>query len=90
MRTQWRETSLTKMLDAADAEGYASLTALDVPDHPEIIATLPYVGAFGDYREHVTSCAVCAIEPIGCPEGEALLEVSKVGVIEQHRLAESN
>lgn len=90
MRTQWINWDLADMQDAADAEGYAGLTALNVPEHGEIIGTLPYVGAFADYREHVTACRPCLHDAVGCPEGEALLKVSRIGVTVQHRLAESN
>ena len=89
MRTQWLETTLTDMQDAADAEGYAGITALGTPSH-ELAVSLPYFGAFAEYHEHITSCRECLHNAIGCPEGEALLEVSRVGVTEQHRIAESN
>lgn len=85
----WVEMSLTDMQDAADAEGYAALTDLDVPSR-ELLGTLPYFGAFSDYQEHVASCATCALELVGCPEGEEMAEVSQIGVTEQHRIAESN
>lgn len=89
MRT-WTERDLDDMQDAAEAEGYAKLDVLFVPEQ-RLVETLPYYSAFDDYRAHVTGCACCRRDDRpDCPEGEALLAVAQVGIGEQQRLAASN
>lgn len=90
MRTIWTSWDLDDMQDAAEAEGYVSLGALVVPE-VRLVAPLPYYGAFSDYQAHVAGCPDCRRDDRpDCREGGASLEVSRVGVTEQHRMAEQN
>lgn len=90
MRTTWTGWSLDKMREDAEAEAWAGLTALRAPER-HAIETLPYFGAFDEYREHVFRCSHCIDDrERDCPEGEALLEVSRIGVAEQKNLAAFN
>jgi hypothetical protein len=90
MRTIWTGWALDDMRNAAEMEGRVSLTALDAPEQ-RLVESLPYYGAFCDYRAHVTGCDACRYDDQpDCPEGNALLGVSHVGVDEQRRTAASN
>lgn len=90
MRTIWMSWDLDDMQDAAEAEGHVSLDALAVPEQ-QPVESLPYYGAFSDYRAHVAGCADCRRDDRpDCREGEASLEVSRIGVTEQHRMAAFN
>lgn len=90
MRTIWASWNLDDMQDAADVEGHVSLDALAVPEQRPV-ESLPYYGAFSDYQAHVAGCVDCLPDDRpDCREGETSLEVSRVGVTEQHRLAAFN
>jgi hypothetical protein len=90
MRTIWTRWDLADMQDAAEAEGQVGLDSL-VTGEVKLVPALPYYGAFSDYQTHVKECADCRRDDRpDCPEGEALLTVSRVGVEEQHRIAASN
>lgn len=89
-QTTWAEWSPDAMQEAAELEGWVGLSALKVPEQRNV-ESLPYYGAFGDYAGHVTACADCRRDDRpDCPVGLDLLEVSRVGVGIQQRLAASN
>ncbi|MFD8226864.1 hypothetical protein ACFV16_22130 [Streptomyces massasporeus] len=90
MRTIWVGWAIGDMQDAADAEGHASLDALVVPEQRPV-ESLPYYGAFDDYRAHVTGCADCRRDDRDdCATGNAMATVARVGIEEQHRMAVYN
>ncbi|MFH8805259.1 hypothetical protein ACH4F6_37915 [Streptomyces sp. NPDC017936] len=90
MRTIWTQWDTADMTDAAEMENRAALRALGVPER-RLLEVLPYYGAFTDYHVHVTACAACRDDDrADCPEGRTLLDVSWIGVEEQHRSALSN
>lgn len=90
MSLQWITWNLDDMQDAADEEGYVGMTALAVREHTEL-PVLPYYGALVDYRDHVGTCAVCGGPDLkSCAQGDGLSGVARVGVDEQHRMAEMN
>jgi hypothetical protein len=89
-QTTWAEWEPDAMSEAAELEGYTDLTALKVPEQ-RLVESMPYHAAFSDYRFHVVGCADCRRDDrADCPEGEALLAVSRIGVDEQHRAAAHN
>lgn len=90
MRTTWESWDLDDMQDAADAGAYVEMDALPVPEQT-LVETLPYYGAFSDYRDHVVGCADCREDSRpDCAKGAGLLEVSRIGVTEQHHMALDN
>ena len=90
MRTIYADWAPADIRDAAESESRTTLGALGVPELT-LVETLPYAGAFSDYRAHVTGCADCRRDDrADCAEGENLLAVSRIGVAEQHILAASN
>jgi hypothetical protein len=90
MRTMWVGWALDDIRDAAEAEGQTALDCLGVPEM-KLVETLPYYGAFSDYPAHIAGCADCRRDDRDdCVEGETLRAVARIGVEEQHRIAESN
>lgn len=90
MRTTWTDWKMSLMRDAAEAEAYAGFDALGAPDR-NLLATLPYYGAFTEYRDHVTGCHDCRDDGRDdCPKGTELLDTASIGLRAQTRLALSN
>jgi hypothetical protein len=90
MRTTWASWDLDDMQDRADEEGHVGLDVLRVPVR-DFLTTLPYYGAFAEYRDHIVGCAECREDSrTDCARGETLRTVARVGLEEQARIAESN
>lgn len=85
----WAAADMSAMADGAAAEArlsFAGLNAREVPALP----VLPYRRAYGEYGDHVRSCATCLHGLTGCPAGEALFDQARIGCEEQHRASELN
>lgn len=90
MRTTWTNWKPADMQDAAESEARTGFDALEVPER-DFITTLPYYGAFTEYRDHVVGCADCREDDrTDCPEGAEMLRVARIGLVEQADLALSN
>lgn len=87
MQPMWECADLDIMQDAAEAEAHVSLDGLRTPEQ-DFVTTMPYYGAFAEYRDHVAGCTGCA--GTDCPEGEALRKTARVGLEEQARIALNN
>lgn len=90
MRTEWTLWDLNDMIGAAELEDRVTLGGLGTR---ELLLTesLPYFGGFADYSHHVTGCIDCRRDDReDCARGEGLLELSRIGVEEQHRAAVNN
>lgn len=90
MRTTWERWDLDDMIDAAEAEGHQGLDSRPVP-MLDFVETLPYFGAFDDFRWHVTNCPACLHDDRpDCATGVAMANVSRIGMAEQKRIALNN
>lgn len=90
MRTTWKTWGLEDMQDAADAEGLAGLDSMPIPER-DLLETLPYYSAFSEFSDHVTGCPACIDDKRpDCSEGTALMEIARVGIVEQHIIALDN
>lgn len=89
MRTTWTEWNPQIMQQAAETEARVAFDDL-APMERDLIATLPYYGAFGEYRDHVVACSVCRDTPVDCPEGGTLRKTARIGLEEQALIAAYN
>lgn len=90
MRTTWERWSTQDMTDAAEAEDRTCLEVLAPPER-EFVETLPYYGAFSDYKVHVTGCRDCRRDDReDCPAGDALRMTARIGLEVQERMAARN
>ena len=90
MRTTWTDWDLDDMQDAAEAEGLAGLDSVPIPER-DLLEPLPYYGAFSEFSDHVTGCPACIDDSRpDCSEGTALMEIARVGIVEQRIIALSN
>ncbi|QDN64468.1 hypothetical protein [Streptomyces sp. S1D4-14] len=90
MRTTWKNWDLADMQDAADAEGLAGLDSMPIPER-DLLEVLPYYSAFSEFSDHVTGCPACIDDSRpDCSEGTALMEIARVGIVEQHITALDN
>lgn len=89
MRTTWTEWNPQTMQEAAELEARVAFEEL-APAERDFITTLPYYGAFGEYRDHVVGCDLCRDTQDDCPEGGALRKTARTGLEEQTNLATYN
>lgn len=90
MRTTWTSWTPDELRDAAASGARTEFDGLGAPRR-HFLAPLPYHGAYTEYEEHVTGCAVCQQDEMtDCPIGAELFELARIGLDEQRRLAASN
>jgi hypothetical protein len=86
----WVDWMPEQMAEATEREARAGFDGLAAPVR-DLIETLPYSGAFNEFRRHVTRCSDCLRDDRkDCPRGRVLADTARVGVEEQHRIATNN
>ena len=89
MLTRWTCGDLDELRGTAEIKNQAALDDLRTPER-DFVTTLPYYGAFAEYRDHVVGCATCRDTEDDCSEGGELRRIARVGLEEQARIALSN